>query len=286
LALYCFGPDLLVRLNLLGYTEQARGSFGYVTNQLPATFFSFFGAQTLFRLAGGIMNPIAMAEITIFAFAVLFGAEISARRKSPVWVYGVMILAALLTFSRGPIIGGIVALVFSLILWRKKLDGSARRKFRGMGVLILLLGVLGGTVLKSVFVSSVNMEDGSSMGHYIALIHAWDYVQRNWMGAGIGATGQWASNDEDFAGENSYSMIVGQVGILAFFFLVVCYFFMFRNFLRRQDHFLSFGLFFSFIMLLVNGMFSPGLLSVTPLTLFWFLVGYFEATPAPAEGAP
>jgi hypothetical protein len=36
---------------------------------------------------------------------------------------------------------------------------------------------------------------------------------------------------------------------------------------------------------LVNGMFSPGLLSVTPLTLFWFLVGYFEATPALQEGA-
>ena len=77
LVLYCFGPDLLVRLNLLGYTEQARGSFGYVTNQLPATFFSFFGSQTLFRLAGGIMNPIAMSEITIFAFALLFANVIN-----------------------------------------------------------------------------------------------------------------------------------------------------------------------------------------------------------------
>lgn len=283
LVLYCFGPDLLVRLKLLEYTEQGRGAFGYVTNGLPATFFSFFGGQALFRLAGGIMNPIAMAGITIFAFALLFGAEITAGRKSSLWVYWILISAALLTFSRGPILGGIVGLALGLVLWRKKLGFSFRKKFRGIGLFVLLLILAGTTVLKSAFVSSINMEDGSSKGHYVALVHAWEYVKQNWMGAGVGASGSWITSHVDVAGENSYGMIVGQVGVIAFFFLVVCYFFMFRNLLRHSDHFLSFGLFLSFVMFLVNGIFSPGLLSVTPLTLFWFLAGYFEAVTAVPE---
>ena len=283
LVLYCFGPDLLIRLKLLEYTEQARGAFGYVTGGLPSGFFSFFGPFDLFRLGGGIMNPVAMGTITIFASAFLFGREISAERKNPIWIYWMLILAALLTFSRGPLLGGIFGLVFGLILWRKKISFSSRKKFRGIGLLFLLLVVLGTTVLKSAFISSVNMEDGSSKGHYIALVHAWEYVKQNWMGAGVGASGQWITSHVDVAGENSYGMMVGQVGVVAFFFLTVCYFFMFRNFLRHKDHFLSFGLFFSFVMLLINGFFSPGLFAVSPLTLFWFLVGYFETTSKAEE---
>jgi hypothetical protein len=80
-------------------------------------------------------------------------------------------------------------------------------------------------------------------------------------------------------------MIVGQVGVIAFFFLAGSYFLILRNLLRHRSHFLSFGLFLSFVMLLINGMFSPSLLSVTPLTLFWFLTGYFEATASEAVRA-
>jgi hypothetical protein len=278
LALYCFGPSLLIRLKLLQYTEQGRGAFGYVTSGLPSGFFSFFGPFDLFRLAGGIMNPIAMAGITIFAFAVLFGEEMSTERKNPMWVYWALITASLLTFSRGPLIGGILGLVLGLIFWRKKISSAVKKRFRGIGILALLLLFFGTAVLRNAILSSINMVDGSSKGHYVALTMTWESISRNWMGMGVGASGQWENNDLGLASENSYGMIVGQVGIVAFFFLVVSYFFMFRNLLKNKNHFLSFGLFLSFVMFLVNGIFSPGLLSVTPLTLFWFLVGYFEAT--------
>jgi MFS family permease len=278
LCIYLMGPKLLVKWNLLEYTEQARGFFGLVTRGLPATFYNFFGGITLFRLAAGIMNPIATATLVIFTINILFSSEIVDGIKNVSFVYWILILTTVLTFSRGPILGAVLAIPVGLMFWRNKIDSSIWKKIFWIFFLLIVVGIIGIGVFQNMFESSIKMQDSSSKGHYYALLQSWEYLQNNWMGSGIGSSGQWAESDVGAAVENSYAMIIGQVGSIAFFFLAGAYFLIIRNCLRRKDHFLSLGLFLTFIMMLINAFFSPSLMSVTPLTLFWFLVGYFETS--------
>ena len=78
------------------------------------------------------------------------------------------------------------------------------------------------------------------------------------------------------ASENSYAVIVGQVGIVAFLFLILAYFRIFKNLVKNKLSYINYGLLISMIAICFNGMFSYSLLTVTPLTLFWFFVGYAE----------
>lgn len=283
LIVYFMGPELLIKWRLLEYTEQGRGYVGLVTRGLPATFYNFFGGIDFYRFAAGIMNPIATASLMIFALNMLFGFEITSKIKNPSWIYWVLVLAIALTFSRGPIVGAVVAMSVGLIFWKNRFNSQVWGKFFKAGALILLLIVLGAGTLKVLYLSSVGMQDSSSKDHYLAIINSWEYLQRNWMGAGVGSSGQWSHSDAGGAGENSYAMIIGQVGLVAFFFLMMSYICIVRKLLKRKDHFLSFGLFLTFLMILINAFFSPIITSVTPLTLFWFLIGYFEATAAIKE---
>lgn len=281
--LYISGPGFFVKIGTLSYTEQVRGYYGLIFNMLPSTFFSAFGNATIFRLTGPVLNPISTATLFIFVMLVICyenSVRLSTGKKL---LLALLALAIFLTFSRGPIFGLLLGLLVANTLFSKR---YAKKRVLYLYSIIVILIIVFFNNFANMVQDTFRLSGQSSRSHFSALVQSWEYIKNNWLGSGIGASGQWIATDAYTAGENSFAMVIGQVGIFSFLFIMLAYLSVFKNLIRRKGWCVNYGLLIFFITILFNGLFSPGLFSVTPLMLFWFFVGYSENRMIPKRTYP
>ena len=274
LILYFLGHKTLININVFDYTEHVKGFSGFSYKGLPSTFHSVLGGHEIFRLAASIMNPIATATLFVFSISILCGDEFLSRKRRLSIISSVTIFIGILfTFSRGPILGFFIGLSTALWFWRSAMP----KQFLKISIPILTIFFI--IFYVGILEDTVSLEDASSRGHYYALQRAWEYASQNLLGSGVGSSGHWKGDGGGVVLENSFAMIVGQVGVVALAFLLLAFGFLFYDFLKYRANSLSIGLFVTFVMLCFNSFFCGALLSVTPLVLFWILVGRFEGNP-------
>lgn len=275
LAVYFLGPDFLVKLKVLDFTVGIRGYYGLIFNNLPSTFFGNFANFTFYRLAGPVLNPIGTATLFSFIFAILYSFYRKGHKDFVLKVtIASLILAILLTFSRGPIIGLIVGIVITNIMWGRRIKLS-NQLF--LYLVFITLSIILYNIFSIIIKETIQLRDSSSIAHLTALMKSWGYINLNWLGTGIGSTGQWNSDiSVAGVGENSFAMIIGQVGIVSFVFLMAAYLSIFKNILVNKQIELNYGMSIFFVAYLFNAMFCATLLTVTPAMLFWFFIGFLE----------
>ncbi len=277
LLLYLMGDNFLIKLRVLDYTEDVRGYFGMIYKGLPSAYFTRVGDMTIFRLAGPVFNSVGTATLYTFVAGLSVAyykfVEKSQKRR---FLLAMLILSIILTFSRGAVLGFILGLVMVDLLWPIR---TPHRKPIMAVYLILVILIIAfyrnfANVLKDTFL----LTDPSAKGHYNGLIASWEYLRNNWIGGGVGSLGMWRFTDySGGAGENSFVHIIGQVGIFAFLFLACAYLSVIKKLIKHRDDYLSYGLLICAVAALFNSIFSPTLLVVTPMILFWFFIGYSQA---------
>lgn len=273
---YLGGPAFFTKVGTLSYTETIKQYYGLTFNNLPSTFFSYFGRVSIFRLAGPILNPNGTATLYVFV-AGLFIAHyrLVKKERGEGVLITLLLLAIFLTFSRGSIAGFILGLLLMNFLWRGKKNQKKQIFVIYGGMLIALAAFY--NIFSSMIRDTFLLQDPSTRSHYDAIRASWAYLKDYWMGSGIGSIGMWRGTDyAGGAGENSFIFIIGQVGVFAFIFLAGFYFNVIKNLIRRRYDYLSSGLFICAVAILFNSVFSPSLLAVTPLVLFWFFAGYAQ----------
>lgn len=275
---YLLGNSFLVRLGVLNYTEDIRGYFGLIFKGLPSSYFTSLRDITIFRLAGPVFNPVGTATLYTFVagLSIAYYRFVKKGYKRRI-LLALLVLAIFLTFSRGAIMGFILGLLFTDLLWRRRT--SVKRPILIIYCVIAVLSIVFYKSFLSMIRDTFSLKDASAWSHYNALAASWEYLKNNWMGSGIGSMGMWrGTNYTGGAGENSFIFIIGQIGILAFIFLAGVYFSMIKKIIQHKDDYINYGLLICAVAVLFNSMFSPSLLTVTPMILFWFFIGYSEGS--------
>lgn len=273
-----YGQYLLELKNVLtGYNEE------YF---LP---FNFFGFEQVRRAAGLVAAPLAQGSV--LATAAILGFAYW-RERSALLSYGAL---AIFTYgvyqsgTRGALLMVILSAVTLLILSTRQLTGAARD--------LLLVGLLlagGLEALLYIYSYTVNLEDGSTIGHVMALqenIAGLGEVAL--IGAGLGESGSLAADTgEEIAGggEGAIFSIIYQIGLPGG--LVFLWFYGLMSWrLLKQRHRPEMGsLGTAGFALLVGAsssmIISEHLLTVSGMAPMWLCVGACLAVLGPGKPNP
>lgn len=275
---YLLGDSFLVRLGVLNYTENIRGYFGLIFKGLPSSYFTSLRDITIFRLAGPVFNPVGTATLYTFVagLSMAYYRFVKKGYKRRISL-ALLVLAIFLTFSRGPIVGFILGLLLTDLLWIRKTH--TKRPILIIYCVIAVSFIVFYKNFFGMFRETLTLHDASTRSHYNAILDSIEYLRNNWMGRGVGSIGMWRATDyTGSGGENSFIFIIGQVGIFAFIFLAGVYFSIIKKIIQHKNDYINYGLLICAVAVLFNSMFSPSLLTVTPMMLFWFFIGYSEGS--------
>jgi hypothetical protein len=273
---YLPGKELFINIKTLPYIEYVRGYIGMTSDNLPSTFFGKFSNLSFFRLPGPTLNPLGSATLYSLIFLIYYYAYNRKEEKSFRFYLIFILIAIFLTFSRGPIFCLIIGLIISNIIMSRK---KSYKNKKVVIIYVIIAIIIGYTFIKynSLYSDTINIRDYSTKTHIIALQGSYEYVKYNFLGTGIGGFSKWNINmTMEAIGENSYALIIGQVGIISCILLLIIYINIMYKLYKNKFIPINCGLFAFIIASLINGMFSASLLSVTPQILFWILAGYSD----------
>lgn len=250
--------------------------------------FNFFGYEEARRAGGLVAAPLAQGSFV--AIGALLGFAVLLRRSLPV---AVLILAAGLfgvwqSGTRGAMLILLLALPIFLIV------GGSGRIIRNVA-LLAVLAAISFEAANFVFNYSVNLQDGSTIGHLEALQRNIEEIDQVLLvGPGIGASGAAAADvGQDLAGggEGAIFAIAYQIGLpAALTFLALYASVLARAFAGRRDPdgagdicLAVFALGVGFVVTFIS---SDHIFSLSGMGSFWIILGGVLAQSRRAGAEP
>lgn len=251
--------------------------------------FNFFGYEQARRAAGLVAAPLAQGSFVAVGSLVGFALL---RGRFPIPSMGLLGLGLLGVWQSGTR-GAMVMTGIALALYLLGARGGMGKKLGNVGLLLALFAV-GAEALLFVYSYTVNFDDGSTIGHWHALMdNIRDLDQVLFLGPGVGASGSVAADaglEIAGGGEGALFAIIYQIGLpggLVFLLLYAAV--MIRALGNRElpgatgDICLAgFALAVGAATSLIS---SDHLLTLSGMGHFWILLGGIAAQTVPAANA-
>jgi O-antigen ligase len=176
------------------------------------------GGKTIFRAISTFPDPHMFSIYLGMALPLALGLSFSGKKKIYLILLLVILLADLLTFSRGGYIGLASGLMFFVIfiVWSKKI--KIKKVLAGFALGIVFLIFILNSPIGNRFLTSFNAKEGSNQGRLEMWKEAVDIIESNPLGVGLGnyaleikAT---ADYREPFYAHNFYLDIAAETGII------------------------------------------------------------------------
>ncbi|MFD2264723.1 O-antigen ligase family protein [Lacibacterium aquatile] len=247
---------------LIGYLEEY---------MLPFNFFGFEGAR---RAAGLVAAPLAQGSVLATAGVLAFALW---REKQPwlaVAALGIFCFGIYQSGTRGALLIVLLAIPAFLIVSTRRVSGAVRDL-----MLVGLLVLAGAEVISFIYDYTVNLDDGSTIGHLTALQdNLAGLGQVVIFGAGVGEAGAvTADAGEEIAGggEGALFTIIYQLGLPGGIVFLALYSVMAWQLLktRRQAGDLNYAVLALMIGAASSMVISEHIFSVSAMAPFWLLVG-------------
>lgn len=267
-------------LETVEYGHYLNGVKGIVTGfdgyyVLP---FNFFGFEAQRRAAGLVAAPLAQGSLV--AIGTMLGFAVLQRKSLPLAL--VMLAIGLIgvwqSGTRGAMLILLIALPIFLIFASRGRHGALTRN----AAILAILGLISFQTISFIYSYSVNLEDGSTIGHVEALQrNLEDLDQVMLIGPGLGASGSIAADaglDMAGGGEGAIFAIAYQIGVPAALLFLLFYAVLLRHAFAGRvwdsaagdvclaGFALGIGITTTFII-------SDHVFSLSGLALFWIALG-------------
>ena len=226
---------------------------------------SFFPDPHMFSLFLGLLLPLSLGLFFI--------------KRKKLWLFssGLILLANILTFSRGAYLGLTVGILFLFFIFQEKIGKKYKLLF-AFGSLILLSTFLVPNPVSSRFFSTFNLKEGSNIGR----IEIWEKTGQTILkypltGTGIGnfplEINPSATYREPIYAHNTYLDIAVETGILASFVWIGVLFFSIASFLKKaKENLLYLCAALSLVIFAAHSLVETGIYSPVVLTLLLIIM--------------
>ena len=235
------------------------------------------------RYAAFFADPLELSASLLLLTSMLFYNFFNNRKNVNYFLFALIILAFILSFSRGSIIACFGIILFGLLI-------NARYKtllfiFGSFTLLILFLFYCSSDEIRYLIIDTIKFENTSSLGHLVEWIEGALSILENPFGIGLAMSGNAGSVDESIkvGGENQFLIFGVQMGIMSVIIYILILYFIIK---RSSIVFLytsNFDKHISFIVACTKfGLILPLLTANAELYLFvslatWFFAGYVES---------
>jgi len=247
------------------------------------------GGKTIFRAISTFPDPHMFSIYLGLSLPLALGLYFSSKKKIYLILSLFILLADLLTFSRGGYVGLAAGLFFFLavITWNKKIN--IQKALMGV-VLVIVFGIfIFSSPIGARFLTSFNAKEGSNMGRMETWKQAVDIIRNNPLGVGLGnysleikAT---ADYREPFYAHNLYLDIAAETGTLNAIIWIALIIFSIRSFVRKsKDNILWLGGAVSLVIFSAHSFFETALFSTQALPFLLIIIA-LSATKTDVEQA-
>lgn len=236
---------------------------------------SFFPDPHMFSFYLGLSLPWALA---------LYLEEKGRKRKLFLFLFALILLADLLTFSRGGYLGLLAGFICAIFYFRKKIIFFHKKKLAGILLLLILLFAVPNPVGKRL-ISSFDLAEGSNAGRMETWKQSFGVINYHpFLGVGLGnyplEIKPSANYREPIYSHNLYLDIAAETGLITLAVWILLIFISIASFVRRaKSHSFFLAGAFSLAIFSVHSFFETPLYSVHILPLLIIILALSSQQP-------
>jgi O-antigen ligase len=228
--------------------------------------FATFPDPHMFSFYLGLVIPLAAA------------LYFTAKKNIYLVLAVIILLADILTFSRGGYVGLIAGIVFAIFYFSFAKKKNSYKKILTLVAAILVLTIF--VVVSPIgqrFISSFDTEEGSNKGRFENWVQAVEMIENYPQGVGIGNYSYEIEPSADYRkpiyAHNLYLDIAAETGIINAIFFVSLILFTIKSFIKKaKDNILWLGGAVSLVIFSTHSIFDTSLYSVQVLPLFLIII--------------
>lgn len=227
--------------------------------------FGTFPDPHMFSFYLGLALPLAVGLYYVY-------------KKNIYLIFSILILLAdLLTFSRGGYVGIVAGLIFAVSYFVINKNISAKKIFISFALVFVLFVSLAFTPVGKRFITSFSVEDGSNTGRFENWSQAVEIIKNNPLGVGIGnysyAIEPSAPYRKPIYAHNLYLDIAAETGIPNAIIFISLLIFSIRAFIAKsKNNILYLGGAASLVIFSIHSIFDTALYSVQVLPLLLIII--------------
>lgn len=239
------------------------------------------GGKTVFRAISVFPDPhmfsIYLGMALPLAVALFWTLDVQKGRKIYLFLAGAILLADLLTFSRGGYIGLAAGLLFFLAVVIKNKKPNLKKILIGLALAIIFLAFIFKSPIGARFLTSFNAKERSNQGRIETWKEAVDIIKNNPLGVGLGnyALERKATADyrEPIYAHNLYLDIAAETGIINVIIWIALIVFSIKAFIRKSaSNALWLGGAVSSVIFSAHSFFETALFSVQVLPFLLIII--------------
>lgn len=240
------------------------------------------GGETIFRAIATFPDPHMFSIYLGMALPLALGLYFFAKKKIYLILSATILLADLLSFSRGGYIGLVAGLLFFPLVIMKNKKLNLKKILIGLALAVIFFVFIFKSPIGSRFLTSFNAKEGSNMGRIETWKQAADIIKNNPLGVGLGnyalevkAT---ASYREPFYAHNLYLDIAAETGITNAIIWIALIVFSIKSFIKKsENNILWLGGAVSLVVFSAHSFFETALFSVQALPLLLIIIALSTA---------
>ena len=235
------------------------------------------------RYAAFFADPLELSASLLLLISMLLFNFWNNKKNINYFLIFLIVVAFLLSFSRGSIVACIGIILFGLLL------NKNYKILLSMLVLVLIsilsLFYFASDEIRYMIIDTIKFENTSSLGHLVEWIEGILSILENPFGIGLAMSGNASGVDESFrvGGENQFLIFGVQMGVLSVIVYILILFFIIKRSSKVYLNTSNFDKHISFIVACTKlGLLLPLLTANAELYLFvslatWFFAGYVES---------
>lgn len=285
---FVFGIDKTFELWAVIITPFLGNSFAQAVLENPSWLASI-GGYDFFRSTALFPDPHMLSfylGITLPLSVGLYFTE-SGKRKTQLFLIGVIFLADWLTFSRGGYLGLLAGILFGLIFFWKKLEAGSKKALIAGTVLAVLI-IATPNPISQRLISSFNLSEGSNQGRMETWKNSIDVIKNNpFLGVGLGNYALEIKPSADYRepiySHSAYLDLAAETGILNSLIWMGILLAAVISFLKKADNAsnlksIYIGVAAGLIVFLIHSFFETALFStrVLPLVIILIALSTYE----------
>ena len=235
------------------------------------------------RYAAFFADPLELSASLLLLTSLLIYNLWNSKRNNNYFLIFLVVVAFLLSFSRGAIVACIGIVLFALLLNKKY--KTLLFIFGSFILSTLSLLYFGSEEIRYLIIDTLKFENTSSLGHLVEWIEGILSIFENPLGIGLAMSGNASGVDQAIkvGGENQFLIFGVQMGVLSLIIYILILFYIIRR--SCKVYYMSFNSdkHISFIVACTKfGLLLPLLTANAELYLFvslatWFFAGYIES---------
>ena len=235
------------------------------------------GGTNYLRAFGTFPDPHMFSFYLGLTLPLAIGLYYACKKNSYLIFSMIILLADLLTFSRGAYLGLVAGLIFMALYFMINKKLSAKIILAGFMLAILASVLIIFSPIGQRLVSSFNAEEGSNKGRFENWTQAIEIIKNNPQGIGIGNYSYEIEPSADYRkpiyAHNLYLDIAAETGIINSVILILILIFTTRSFvIKAKDNIIYLGGAISLVIYSTHSIFDTSLYSVQVLPLILIII--------------